>query len=173
MNYKVLFVSLALLLTGGADEAGADEAGTEKAPISVIEPAKIEAQLGKTVTIRGQVTRTGQSKGGLQFLNFANAQFVVVCFPDAVAKFTSGQPVDLYKQKTIDVTGEIVKYRDKFQIKLESPNQIKVVKVEAAAGTTSEPEESKAPKKPAKLKTKQGATDKNKKPVDPKKFFDC
>ena len=156
MNYKVLFVSLALLLTGGADEAG-----TEKAPISVIEPAKIEAQLGKTVTIRGKVTRTGQSKGGLQFLNFANAQFVVVCFPDAVAKFTSGQPVDLYKQKTIDVTGEIVKYRDKFQIKLESPNQIKVAA------------ESKAPKKPATLKTKQGATDKNKKPVDPKKFFDC
>ena len=152
MNFKILLVHLVLLLA-----AVADEAATKSEPISVIEPAKIEAQLGKTATVRGKVTRTGQSKGGLQFINFANAQFVVVCFPDAAAKFTKGQPVDLFKEKTIEVTGEIVKYRDKFQIKLESPDQVKVIKAEPVAATTAEPAESKAPKKP----------------VDPKKFFDC
>lgn len=166
MNFKILLVHLVLLLA-----AVADEAATKSEPISVIEPAKIEAQLGKTATVRGKVTRTGQSKGGLQFINFANAQFVVVCFPDAAAKFTKGQPVDLFKEKTIEVTGEIVKYRDKFQIKLESPDQVKVIKAEPVAATTAEPAESKAPKKPAKPKAKQGITDK--KPVDPKKFFDC
>ena len=166
MNFKILLVHLVLLLA-----AVADEAATKSEPISVIEPAKIEAQLGKTATVRGKVTRTGQSKGGLQFINFANAQFVVVCFPDAAAKFTKGQPVDLFKEKTIEVTGEIVKYRDKFQNKLESPDQVKVIKAEPVAATTAEPAESKAPKKPAKPKAKQGITDK--KPVDPKKFFDC
>ena len=167
MNFKILLVQLALLLA-----AVADEAAIKSEPIPVTEPAKIEAQLGKTATIRGKVTRTGQSKGGLQFVNFANAQFVVVCFPDAAAKFTKGQPVDLFKEKTIEITGEIVKYRDKFQVRLESPDQVKVIKAETVASeAVEEPAESKAPKKPAKPKAKQGATEK--KPVDPKSFFDC
>ena len=171
MNTKALLVSLALLLTGVAEEPA-----TKAKPIPVTEPAKIEAQLGKTATIRGKVTRTGQSKGGLQFLNFANAQFVVVCFPSAAAKFTAGQPVDLYKDQIIDVTGKIVQYRDKFQIKLESPDQVKVVKTDSASATpeaAAEPVTPKVPKKPAKPKAEKGPTNKTKKPVDPKKFFDC
>ena len=163
MSPKILFLSLWLLMA-----AAADEAATKSEPIPVTEPARIEAQLGKKATIRGKVTRTGQSKGGLQFINFANAQFVVVCFPDAVAKFAKGEPVGIFKDTTVEITGDIVQYRDKFQIKLESPDQIKVVKAEPAA---TEPAESKAPKKPAKPKAKEGNADK--KPVDPKKFFDC
>ena len=168
MKCRVLLVSLTLVLTGLADEVV-----TKNVPIPVTEPAKIEAQLGNKATIRGKVTRTGQSKGGFQFLNFANAQFVVVCFPDAVAKFTSGNPVDLYKDKTIDITGKIEKYRDKFQIKLESPDQINVVKAgsTAAASDTAKSEAATAKKK---AKTKAGdAAKAKKKPVDPKKFFDC
>ena len=143
-------------------------------PILVTDAAKVEAQLGKTATIRGKVTRTGQSKGGLQFLNFANYHFVVVCFPDAVAKFENGAPVDAFKDKTIEITGAVVKYQDRFQIKLERPDQIRII-AEDLPTEDQAPTDSSKELEPGTPSTPSAKDDKEtspKKPVDPKKFFD-
>lgn len=161
MSARALLVSflLTLVLPSLAEEA-------KKEVIPVTEAAKIEAQLGKKATIRGKVTRTGRSKAGLQFLNFSNGQFVVVCFPDGVATFTKGEPADLFKDKTVEVTGTIEKYRNSFQIKLASPEQIKIIAPEVA----KQPEEAASREKEEKPKKKPASDGK---PVDPKKFFDC
>lgn len=164
MSVRLLFAAflLALVLPSQAEEV-------TKEVIPVTEAAKIEAQLDKKATIRGKVTRTGRSKAGLQFLNFSNGQFVVVCFPDGVASFTKGEPADLFKDKTVEVTGKIEKYRNSFQIKLASPEQIKIIAPEAETAPASPEKEAPVEKKPKKKE----ASASDGKPVDPKKFFDC
>lgn len=163
MSVRLLLAAflLALVLPSQADEV-------TKEVIPVTEAAKIEAQLDKKATIRGKVTRTGRSKAGLQFLNFSNGQFVVVCFPDGVASFEKGEPADLFKDKTVEVTGKIEKYRNSFQIKLASPEQIKIIALEAETAASPE-KEAPAEKQPKKKE----APASDGKPVDPKKFFDC
>ncbi|MFT4640319.1 MAG: DNA/RNA endonuclease YhcR with UshA esterase domain [Verrucomicrobiales bacterium] len=147
----------------------ADETKPKPAVIAVTDAEKIPEQLGKEVTVRGKVTRTGESSGGIQFLNFANYHFVVVCFSDDVVAFKEGKPVDLYKDQVIEVTGTVDKYRDRYQIKLKSPDQIKIVP--AKPGETLTPDDD--PKKAAPESPKEDQKDGTEKPVDPKKFFDC
>ena len=50
--------------------------------------------------------------------------------PEVAAKLKEAKiddPVEYYKGKTIQVTGTVIKYREKPEIKIESPDDIKVV----------------------------------------------
>lgn len=89
----------------------------------------LRASVGKTVTIYGKVSRTGKSSSGHNFLNFSGAEVTVACLKDDVAKFTDGAPADVYDGKTVEVTGKVELFKGKPQIKLTSPEQIKLVEV--------------------------------------------
>ena len=156
----------------------AEEPSKKEAPlpvIKVVEVEKIAAALETEVIIRGQVTRTGKSKTGINFLNFANYNFVVVCFPSDAKSFEDGEPADLYKAQVIEVRGKIEKYRDKFQIKLRNLDQIKIVD-RSEAEQDAKPDSAKVvPKKEPKAENESSSKDSSRarKPVDAKRFFDC
>ena len=90
------------------------------------ERERLVAALGKAVTVRGRVVRTGQSGGGTSFLNFSERHFGVVSFPSDRAFFRL-DPSTLYKDKLIEITGTIEQYEDQYQIKLSHPDQVKVL----------------------------------------------
>ena len=77
-------------------------------------------------TVKGMIEQTGQSRSGTNFLNFKDPHFFVVSFP-SVRHFFRLDPSSLYDKKEIEITGTIVAYEDCYQIKLNHPDQIKVI----------------------------------------------
>jgi len=176
MSLSRLALALGAFLLGfslclAEEKPTADPAKPKPPIVKVVEVKKIAELVGKEATISGKVTRTGKSKSGIHFLNFANFSFVVVCFPDAVAKFKEGGPAELYRDQTIEVTGKIEVYRKKHQIKLASPDQIKIIPAAVPADKEDEDEKKGEPK--AETAAKDADEEKPKAPVDPKRFFDC
>ncbi len=172
---KALLVSIGVVVITALATV-AEEGAEKKTPppvIRVVEVEKIAEALDKEVIIRGKVTRTGKSKTGINFLNFANYNFVVVCFPAAVPKFEKGEPAEVYKGQVVEVRGKIEKYRDKYQIKLNKPEQIKIVERSETEQAASAAAENADQEKDEDSKPKAKAPKKEGKPVDSKKFFDC
>jgi hypothetical protein len=110
-------------------------------PIKASNVVELRDQVGREVTVHGTVGSTGvSSRSGHQFLNFANSELTAVCFAPDVAKFTEGKPADVFKGKRVELTGKLEVYRGKLQIKLGTPEQIKVVDFPAPPpGTLSRP----------------------------------
>ena len=81
--------------------------------------------------------------------------------------------MDLFKEQVIEITGPVEKYRDRYQIKLKSPDQIRIVPAEPEDASGAETE--KPDPKPADSKEEKNDKEETKdgKPVDPKRFFDC
>ena len=86
--------------------------------------AALRKQVGHEATVVGRISRTGQSKSGMQFLNFADSEFTVVCPEEDVAKFSEGVPVEAYRGQDVEITGTVELYRGKVQIRLREPSQI-------------------------------------------------
>ena len=108
-------------------------------PIPARNVVTLRENLGKIVTVRGRIATTGASRSGLQFLNFDNSELTAVCYPEHVAKFRAGKPVDLYREQHVELIGKIELYRNKLQIRLSAPSQIQIVdekKVAATKGIT-------------------------------------
>jgi len=91
----------------------------------------LRERVGQRVVVYGRVESTGKSSGGHQFLNFSGRQLSAFCPPEAAAKFTSGGPAELYRNKDVEVTGELSLYNGKLQIKLQEPGDIKEVRPSA------------------------------------------
>ena len=127
------------------------------------EESAVRALLGKKATITGRVTDAFESPKGMTFLNLEGGKFTLVAWKDSYEKFEGGSPAKLYKDKTVEVTGAIEEYRPKgaskddpgkLQIRLNSPDQVKVL-------TTPE---SEAGAKEGDKKSEAGAKEGDKKP---------
>lgn len=86
----------------------------------------LRQQVGKQATVYGLIDRTGKSKSGHQFLNFANSEFTATILSPDVGKFVDGAPVDLYANKQVEVTGKVELFKGKVQIRLQEPSQIRL-----------------------------------------------
>jgi hypothetical protein len=200
---KLLFPLTALfLLTATLPALRADDLPRAKAE----EEAAVRALIGKKATITGKVTDAFESPKGMTFLNLDGGKFTVVAWKESYAKFEGGSPAKLYEGKTIEVTGPVDEYRPrgaskddpgKLQIKLNTPEQIKVLTAPEPAGDDKKEDAKDAKEKTAKSKKdfkekkngkdekaspdeKPDADKKDAKPtadqekperVDPKKFF--
>jgi len=108
------------------------------------EEAKQHVQ--ETNTVCGVVASTRYlTRSKLTFLNLGRAypdQPFTAVIPDAVRAKFKNPPEDLFKGKTICVTGLITTHNDKPQIVIDDPAQIE--ERETAASTNSPPAESPA-----------------------------
>jgi DNA/RNA endonuclease YhcR with UshA esterase domain len=108
-------------------------AADEKPP-KPIPPAEAAKKVNEKCTVDWKVQSTGKTRT-LVFLNseenYRDAKnFTVVLFEKAIAGLKKNQiddPAAYYKGKTIRVTGTVTLYNDRPQIKVEDPQQIRVV----------------------------------------------
>jgi DNA/RNA endonuclease YhcR with UshA esterase domain len=113
-------VLLALVLLPAADDK----------PLTPAEAAK---KVNEKVTVEMEVKSTGGTTA--RFLNSEtdfkdDKNFTVFIPKEALEKFAKVKiedPAKHFKGKTVRVTGTVTLYRDKPQIKVEDPDQIKVV----------------------------------------------
>lgn len=115
-----------MLLLGVSRCATAAHAAAEDA-IPARNVVTLREHVGQATTVRGHVASTGQSRSGHQFLNFANSELTAVCYPQHTARFRSGKPADLYRDKHVELTGKVELYRNKLQIRFSDPSQIREV----------------------------------------------
>ena len=119
------------------------QAGTPA--VSAQNIVELRKSIGKTVTVNGFVERASKSRSGNQFLNFRSSELSVICFASDVRRFTNGEPIKQFAKKQVQISGKLELYRNKLQIKLSNPSQIKIV------GKTSKTT-TKAPASEFKLK---------------------
>ena len=121
-------LALTLLLVAAPAIALAQE--TAPKPLTPAEAAK---KLEMKVTVEFEVKSTGGNNNN--YLNthadYQDAANFTIFIPKvALTKFAAAKiekPVDYYKGKTIQVTGTVVLFEKKPQIRVEDPAQIKVV----------------------------------------------
>ncbi len=97
-------------------------------------------KVGQTVTVELVVQSTGETRSGnkLFFLNSEKdfrspKNFTIVIDSKLLDKFAKAgvaDPKSFYANETIRVTGKVSLYQNKPQIRVEGPEQIKVVKNE-------------------------------------------
>jgi DNA/RNA endonuclease YhcR with UshA esterase domain len=105
----------------------------EDKPVKPISPAEAAEKLNEKVTVEMLVKSTGGKTA--HFLNseedYKSDKNFTVFIPDSsVEKFKKAKiddPKDYYKGKTVQVTGTVTLYREKPQIKIDEPDQIKVI----------------------------------------------
>lgn len=116
-----------------------------RAAAKVIDSANVEdlkANANQTVTVKGKVVKAtdwdgkGHPEKGINFIDLAGKQFTLLVFAADYGKFPS-HPAELYKNKTLEVTGKLELRKEKWQIKATSPQQVKIV--EAAEPAAPEP----------------------------------
>lgn len=95
-------------------------------PVATISPLEAEEYNGKYVTVKGFVADIYQSDK-VAYLNFVekypNNPFTAVIF---ASKFADFPDISKYRNKNVEVTGRVSKFKDKPQIILNDPKQIKV-----------------------------------------------
>jgi hypothetical protein len=125
--------------------AGCSPAASDDLPIRVLaqDVPALRTLAGRSVTVCGRVTGTAVSdSSGHHFLNFDNREFSVICFATDLGNFATGKPAELYKGRDVEITGVLERYREKLQIRLRDPAQIKIV-----AATAAKPPASAGPPK--------------------------
>ena len=143
-NWRMLVIIACLVAWAGLASA-ADNQTPER--VSVKEVLTLRQMVGRQVTVWGRVTSTGISdRSGHHFLNFDNREFSVICLAADLGKFTSGKPAERYKGQEIEITGVLEQFRDKLQIRLSDPAQIKIVEAAPSKPAPAKP----APAKPAR-----------------------
>jgi DNA/RNA endonuclease YhcR with UshA esterase domain len=121
-------LSAVLLALAFAPAAVADDA-----PAKALSPAEAAKKVNERVTVEMEVRSTG-GKGDC-FLNseadYKSADNFTVFIPkDVVEKLKEAKiddPSAYYKGKTVRVSGTVTLYRDKPEIKIDSPDQVQVV----------------------------------------------
>lgn len=95
-------------------------------PEATISPLEAEEYNGRYVTVKGFVADIYQSEK-VAYLNFVekfpNNPFTAVIF---ASKFADFPDIPKYRNKNVEVTGRVSKFKDKPQIILNDPKQIKV-----------------------------------------------
>ena len=138
---RLLITLFALLLVVSpfvrADDKDKDkdkEKPSDSAVISAGDADAIKASMDKNATVEGTVNRAGWSpKGSVFFINFTEAKdskFTAVLFKaqkDDMDKAFDGDPTKALTGAKIQVTGKIIDYQGKPEIKVEKPDQIKIV----------------------------------------------
>jgi DNA/RNA endonuclease YhcR with UshA esterase domain len=122
------WISAVLLFLVWLPLAAAEE--TAK-PIGPVDAAK---QVGKVMTLKMEV-KSATLRGDIGFLNSEKdfkdpKNFPVFLTKPAVEKFQKTKiddPAEHFKGKTIEVHGKIELYRDRPEIKVTAPDQIKIV----------------------------------------------
>ena len=122
----------------GETQAAADAATLPK--VEAIREADVRKLIGQKAIVSGRVSNAHESTKGITFLTLEGGKFTVVCWKESYSRFEGGSPAKLYKDKTIEVTGDIFEYKGKdgktkgqLEIKLRDPSQIRIVKDPAAA----------------------------------------
>lgn len=158
---SIAFVIVLLLAVGvvwsleptGADEpsrpfAPAETAEGELPVIQVRSILDLRSRVGKTLTVEGDVARVGSSQSGHRFINFhGNSEFSVFISSEDVAKFVPDPPEKAFAGKTVAVTGTVERFNNKLQMRVHSPEAIRIV--ERVRGPPSD--EAKRPE-PVELK---------------------
>ncbi|NOY00014.1 MAG: hypothetical protein GXP30_09820 [Verrucomicrobia bacterium] len=168
MTRILTFILAVTCFTAIADDKGAS-------PVFKASDTKsITAKNGQKITVRGTVSTVRKSKGGANFINFANSEFYLITFSSDLSAFADGEPADLYQGKHLAVTGVVSIHKDKPQMKLLRPDMVKLISEDEPLSTpsiteTHELSKQKAVTPPAKLPTSKKKSTKT--PVDPKKYF--
>jgi DNA/RNA endonuclease YhcR with UshA esterase domain len=112
---------------------------TSTAAISVGDKDALDAAKDKQATVEGTISRVSWSKSGsVMFINFDGAdetKFTAVVFKKDKEKFDKafgGDATTGLPGAKVQVTGKIETYRDKPEIKLDKPTQIKVIQPPAS-----------------------------------------
>lgn len=123
---------------GKAGETPAAEAAPLP-KVEAIREADVRKLIGQKAIVTGRVSNAHESAKGITFLTLEGGKFTVVCWKESYSRFEGGSPARLYKDKTIEVTGDIFEYKGKdgktkgqLEIKLREPSQIRIVKDAAA-----------------------------------------
>jgi DNA/RNA endonuclease YhcR with UshA esterase domain len=106
---------------------------TADGPDKPITPAEAAKKVNEKVTVQFQVKSVGGTTNG--YLNsetdYKDAKNFTVFLPkETIEKFKEmkiDDPRAHFKDKTIQVSGTIMLYKEKPQIKVEAPDQIKIV----------------------------------------------
>jgi DNA/RNA endonuclease YhcR with UshA esterase domain len=126
MKKVVLLLSLAVLLSAGAQESKSDSAAKTNAPIKISATAAKD-HLGAQAVVKGTISEVNVGERIVR-LNFEQPYpknpFTAVIFPANTNKFPE---VEKLKGKIVEVSGKIAAYRERPQIVLTSTNQVKVV----------------------------------------------
>jgi hypothetical protein len=115
---------------GPSARAQEETAETPAVDLPIFEAAAtgdLKAKEGQKVTIYGATIDSGKSQSGTNFVNFKDAEFYLIAFKSDLEPFKEGEPADLFDGKRIVVTGVISIYKDKPQIKLTSPDQVRLL----------------------------------------------
>lgn len=145
--------------------------------LSATDTDGLKAKDGQKVIVWGKTEGSGKSQSGTNFVNFEGAEFYLITFKSDLTPFKDAEPADTYDEKRIVVTGVVSVYKDKPQIKLTDPEQVKVLKEDEAWPTAPAPEsettaETNTATKPAPEGSgKTEETPRKKPPVDPKLYF--
>lgn len=89
--------------------------------------------IGQQVTVEGTIVRTYKSRKATVFLNFDpdyRHTLSLVIFPDDASKFP-GPPEEIYRGRTVRVTGEIKEYKGAPEIIVRTPEQLEIISEEA------------------------------------------
>ena len=121
MKQLFLFLLFGCFATGQGDEVH------KLVDLTTTSLEQILEDEGEIIRVKGFVASTRTNATGIHFLEFKNTEFVCVTFGRQLGAFTEGAPSEIYRDKWLEVTGEIEKYRGLPQIRLTSPDQVKVL----------------------------------------------
>ncbi len=105
----------------------AEEADLKVIKLEAVSSEQILENEEVIVRVQGFVEATRVNATGIHFLDFKGSDFVGVTFAGFVEKFPDGPPSEFYKGKWVEITGKIQNYRGTPQIRLESPDQVKIL----------------------------------------------
>lgn len=108
-------------------DKGKYEKGNIKKESVVISPLETGAYLGKEVTVNGFIADIYRTER-VAYLNFVEKYpdnpFTAVIFSSRFANFGD---IDTYLNKNVEVTGRVSVFREKPQMILDSPSQIRII----------------------------------------------
>ena len=126
MKKVVLLLSLAVVLSAGAQETRSDSAAKTNAPIQ-ISATEAKEHIDAQAVVKGKIAEVNVGERIVR-LNFEQPYpknpFTAVIFPANTNKFPE---VEKLKGKTVEISGKIAVYRERPQIVLTSTNQVRVV----------------------------------------------
>lgn len=117
----------------------AQDVATKLIDLEEVSELKILEDEGEAVRVRGFVERTNTNATGINFLDFKGTDFVCVTFGRHLSSFPDGGPAEIYNEKWIEVSGKIENYRGNPQIRIESPDQVKIIDEPAPKPPEPEP----------------------------------
>jgi DNA/RNA endonuclease YhcR with UshA esterase domain len=133
----VTTLALGAGITLAADDKPAASQPTSKpaagAVVEVTDLDTIKANVGKELTVRGKCSGTYKSRTGsvilINFEGVGRGDFVAAVEKDAIEAVNAGFGGDIteaVKGKTLTITGPIKLYREKPEVVISKPDQVKI-----------------------------------------------